>query len=99
MKIRILTCTVIGATVLAAGPVAAGEFNGNDEFVPGGTNGRSDCSFSGLDEPDEIENGPFPDDELWINGVQNYGQLVRRGLGDAFPGPGQACRGNAGHEG
>ena len=78
-----------------AGAASAGEYNGNGEPVPGGVNGASECSFSGLDIDDAIEGNPpgFDDDEILPRHVQSYGQLVSVGLKDFLPSPGVACRG------
>lgn len=78
-----------------AGAVSAGEYNGKGEPVPGGVNGRSECSFSGLDIADEEEMNPpgFDDDDILPRHVQSYGQLVSVGLKDFLPSPGMACRG------
>ena len=87
-----------GLTVGLGGTALAGEYNGKGEPVPGGVKGRSECSYSGRDIDDSIENNPpgFDDDELTIHGVQSYGQLVSQGLKAFLPSPGQACRGNHG---
>lgn len=87
-----------GLTVGLGGTAFAGEYNGKGEPVPGGVKGRSECSYSGRDIDDSLENNPpgFDDDELTIHGVQSYGQLVSQGLKAFLPSPGQACRGNHG---
>jgi hypothetical protein len=79
-----------------AGAAAAGEYNGKGEPVPGGVKGKSECSYSGRDISDDLENNPpgFDDDAFTIHGVQSYGQYVSQGLKAFIPSPGQACRGN-----
>ena len=49
---------------------------------------NSICSFSGQND---TPNAPGPEGGR----VQSYGQLVKQGLKDAFPGPGTACRGGS----
>lgn len=87
-----------GLTIGLGGTTFAGEYNGKGEPVPGGVKGRSECSYSGRDIDDSVENNPpgFDDDDVTIHGVQSYGQLVSQGLKDFLPSPGQACRGNHG---
>lgn len=97
--------TAVGVAAAAAlllglsGTASAGEYDGRGEPVPGGVNGRSECSYSGRDIPDSEENNPpgFDDDALAIRGVQSYGQFVSQGLKEGVPSPGTACRGNAEH--
>ncbi len=48
-KIR-LSLVVCTACFLGANAASAGEVNGNGDVVPGGVNGRSACSFSGLED-------------------------------------------------
>jgi len=107
MKKLILGALIAGALVLGLGGSAlAGETTGAALRGEGGPKGaptaqgashaRSECAYSGLDTPDEIEGNPegFDDDALMIHGTQSYGQFVARGLKAAVPSPGQACRGN-----
>lgn len=86
MKVRRLLATVAVCAVavgVTAGPAVADEAHGK---------GRSACHFSGLnDDPDEA----FP----FGGRVQSYGQLVRQGVKDQFPSPGEACNPNNGSEG
>ena len=46
---------IVGATValLASAPATAGEYAGNGKYVPGGDNGASACSYSGLNDDDD----------------------------------------------
>ena len=92
-KIIAIWAVLLASTLFLAGTAAAGEYSGNGKFIPGGTTGASICSFSGLDEPDDLE-ASFPDDALWPRGVQNYGQLRSQGL-HTLPfvdHPGEACK-------
>lgn len=95
---RIATgCVLVLGFVLGTTATAyAGEYTGKDGFVPGGVNGKSECSFSGQDAPDSIENNPpgYDDDAITIHGVQSYGQFVSQGMKAFVPSPGEACRGN-----
>ena len=86
-----LTVACLGAAALfvaGAGPAFAGEITGNGKPTAGTTHANSICSFSGQnDEPEApgVEGGR----------VQSYGQLVKAGLKDFIPGPGEACRGGS----
>ena len=51
----------------------AGEVDGKGNPVPGGENGRSDCSYSGQQDNAEEDEGVFRGDR-----VQNWGQLLAR---------------------
>jgi hypothetical protein len=98
MKKAIVAALLCSASVVgaSAGSAFAGEINGKGEPVPGATTGRSECSYSGKDTPDDVENNPpgFDDDDITAVGktrVQSYGIIVRAG-GKAFaPSPGVAC--------
>ncbi len=97
MKRKIITSAALaGALLVGSGTAAfAGEYNGRDGgHVPGGVNGKSACSYSGLDIEDDDE-GPdnHPDDHVAFDrhGVQNYGQYVNFGLKEFVPSPGEAC--------
>ena len=103
---RLSTICVIALGLVLGGAASAqaGEYNGKGEPVPGGENGKSDCSYSGRDIPDAIEMNPFPfldDDALTSqrNYTQSYGLFVSLGMKDMVPSPGEACRGNVVHEG
>ncbi len=93
----------LGLVVGGAGAASAGEYNGKGGAVPGGEKGKSACSYSGRDVPDDVEGNPpgYDDDAVAYDyhGVQSYGQFVSLGLKDALGDerPGVACRGNAGH--
>jgi hypothetical protein len=93
---------IVGMGVAAAfsltmgGTALAGEYNGKGKPVPGGVNGKSECSFSGQDVDDSVEDNPpgFDDDDVTAVGntrVQSYGILVKSGLKDFLPSPGVAC--------
>jgi hypothetical protein len=100
MKKTAVAITAVAGLVLGAGGTAfAGEYSGKGNPVPGGVNGKSACSFSGRDVPDDVENNPpgFDDDAVAIRGVQSYGQYVSQGYKAYVPSPGVACRGNVGH--
>jgi hypothetical protein len=97
MRRAIIGLVVAASVVLGTSTSAfAGEVNGKGEPIPGAQNASSECAFSGLDTPDEIENNPpgFDDDAIAIHGAQSYGQFVAAGLKDFVPSPGVACRGN-----
>ena len=100
MKRVATTCVIALGFVLGGAATAhAGEYNGKGGPVPGGVNGKSDCSFSGRDVPDSVEGNPFPflnDDALTSqrNFTQSYGLYISLGV-EAPSHPGEACRGNA----
>ncbi len=88
MGVAVCMATVVGF----GGSVFAGEYTGSGKVkIP---NGRSECSYSGLDQPDTGDNpedhyGGPGDDGLWgmtpaKGRVQNAGQL------NALFGPGAA---------
>lgn len=81
------TTIIIAAAILAMGTQAsAGEIGGNGKPVPGGAQGRSECSFSGINDT--------PEDGFGF--VQVYGFVMK--LFGIEPGsplhPGNACKGN-----
>ena len=97
---RIAWSTLLALGLVLAGMSAAyaGETNGRGDPVPGADNAASECAFSGLDQPDSIENNPpgFDDDAISLHGVQrvqSYGVFVSNGLKAFVPSPGEACRG------
>jgi len=99
IKRVVVAFVLCGSLIIGtAGTAGAGEYNGKGKAVPGGVNGKSECSFSGLDVPDDVEMNPpgFDDDGILPRHVQSYGQLVSVGLKAFIPSPGQACRGNGG---
>ncbi len=88
--IAIDSCT--GALLaMNVGMATAGEITGNGKFLE--MNGKSICSFSGLNDDPEGEdpaNGP-------PGRTQSYGQDVRMGMFEpAQFNPGDACNPNAG---
>ena len=98
MKRIAVGCVLALGLVLGSSAAAtAGEYNGKGEYVPGGENGKSACSYSGRDVPDDLENNPPGGDDDFITGghVQSYGQIVKDGGKTMVPSPGVACRGNA----
>ena len=108
-KLAIAFGLTTGLVVGTAGVAAAGEYTGNGKVAPGGVNGKSACSFSGLDVDVSVEGAfPFDDDPVGVDfhGVQSYGQFVayQNTVGPLdfvpfpLPHPGEACRGNGGGE-
>jgi hypothetical protein len=98
MKAKIKSVTglvVCAAWVLTTNSALAGERNGRGEPVPGGDNGRSICSFSGLEDQDHNENGVWEENEPVVPGVtQNWGtipKLVRLFLASMGFHPGDSC--------
>lgn len=91
---RMMSILAAGAGVTAlliggAGTAHAGEITGNGKAVPAAERANSICAFSGLnDDPD----ADFPEGGR----VQTYGQIVRLGLKEFAPGPGEACNGHSG---
>lgn len=41
------------AVLMASVPASAGEYSGNGKYVPGGERGKSECSYSGLNDDDD----------------------------------------------
>ncbi len=82
---------VCGAALVAslAGPVLAGEINGNGSKEDY-SQGRSICKFSGLnDDPNSTDPANPP------GRVQSYGfSFVSQGLKGVVPSPGFACNPN-----
>ena len=78
-KIRLsLVACVASVFCLGASAGFAGEVNGKGNPVPGGENGRSECSYSGQQDNAAEDEGFFRGDR-----VQNWGQIpnaVRRFL-------------------
>ena len=73
-----------GAAVLAASPLTAGEVGGNGNYVPGGANGASECSYSGLNE--DYSDG--------LGFTQTFAAVFRLfGLQPRWFNPGEFCRG------
>ena len=80
------TLTAIAAIgLLAASQVSAGEITGNGKFVPGGQNGASECSYSGLNDGDN--------DGLGF--TQTFAAVMKLlGINPRYFNPGDSCRGN-----
>jgi hypothetical protein len=78
-----------------AGAASAGEVKGppRDGFATGELNpvagwiANSECAFSGLNAYHPGKDAVFP-------AVQSYGALVKMGLKDVLPSPGDACNGH-----
>jgi hypothetical protein len=91
----------VALLVGSAGVAAAGEWNPKRGYIHGPDESgahpaRSECAYSGLDDPD------VGDDGFWAMSpakgrVQSPGQLVAIAGSGAAGIPGQACRGNAVH--
>lgn len=82
---RKISSAIVIAAMLIATPVSAGEVGGNGQYVPGGSNGASACSYSGLNDS--------PDDGFGF--IQSFGWVMRTlGIMPRFFNPGDACRGN-----
>ena len=74
---------------LGANAAVAGEVNGKGEPVPGGTNGKSECSYSGLQDDAAADEGFFRGDR-----VQSWGQMplwLREMLRAVGVHPGNSC--------
>ena len=109
-RIVIGASLALGLTLASASTAFAGEYNGKGEPIERGGTPASECSFSGQDQSDDVEeNGPDGegnDDFATVPGkgtstnpsgvrVQNWGQyVVLNGGGKGSGAPGQACRGN-----
>jgi hypothetical protein len=81
-----LTIILASAALMAGTSASAGEIAGNGKAVPGGAQGASICSYSGLnDTPWDI-----------LGFTQTFAVVMK--LFGIMPGdpdhPGQACRGN-----
>ena len=74
------------AALLASVPAHAGEISGNGNYVPGGDNGASACSYSGLNDDDDGQGF-----------TQTFAAFLRFLGIDAsrYFNPGQFCRGNS----
>ena len=83
---RKVTTFIIGAAMLASAPVSAGEIAGNGKYVPGGANGASECSYSGLNDDPEEDGLGF---------TQTFAAVMKLlGIDPSFFNPGMFCRGN-----
>ncbi|MBY6217707.1 hypothetical protein [Qipengyuania aquimaris] len=79
-----LAIALAASALVTAAPISAGEVNGNGGFVPGGVNGASECSFSGLN--DDLSDG--------LGFTQTFAAVFRLfGLHPRFFNPGEFCRG------
>jgi hypothetical protein len=90
------------AFVVCAPSAMAGEWNKQRGYIHGTADdplpANSSCAFSGLDEPDDVDENNVDDNPLWASTpaggiVQAYGQLVATGLKAFVPAPGSRCRG------
>jgi hypothetical protein len=73
------------ALTMSATVALAGEITGNGTLLE--IHGRSECAFSGLDEPDPVDGDA---DDALFGRTQSWGQIpaaIRAG----FPHPGVAC--------
>lgn len=85
---------LIAASILAIGvnTGVAGEVDGKGNPVPGGVNGKSECSFSGQQDDPIADAGFFKGDR-----VQSWGQIpkmLRNFLASIGLHPGVACNPN-----
>lgn len=74
---------------LGTNAAVAGEINGKGKTIPGGTNGKSECSYSGLQDDPAADEGVFRGDR-----VQSWGQMplwLREMLTAIGFHPGEAC--------
>ena len=74
---------------LGANYAVAGEVNGKGKPVPGGSKGKSECSYSGLQDDAAADEGFFRGDN-----VQSWGQIplwMREMLAAVGFHPGDAC--------
>lgn len=79
--------TALVAAGIATGSAIAGEITGNGKPTAAPANANSECSFSGLDDPD---------DDGFVH-TQNWGQLSteqRAFLASIGVTPGMACNGH-----
>jgi hypothetical protein len=79
--------TALVAAGIATGSAFAGEITGNGKPTQAPNNARSECSFSGLDDPDDDGFGR----------TQNWGQIPKEGrafLASIGVTPGTACNGH-----
>jgi hypothetical protein len=88
MRRRILAALVV--CLAASTPVVAGEIKGTGEYITQREEvGRSGCKYSGLNDEFYDEGGDEYDPTA--PRVQSFGQLVRQGLKNFLPSPGDAC--------
>jgi hypothetical protein len=86
MRRVMLSLLAAALTLTMSATVAlAGEITGNGKLLE--IHGRSECAFSGLDEPDPVDGDA---DDALFGRTQSWGQIpaaIRAG----FPHPGVAC--------
>jgi hypothetical protein len=82
-----LTLTISASLTLAGELTGTGESLKIEDSKWGtGLHARSDCAFSGLDEPD----GAQDSDDALFGRTQSYGQIPKA-IRAGFPSPGVAC--------
>lgn len=69
-KKNLIGAVVCTAWILGASASSAGEVTGKGDPVPGGVNGRSECSYSGQQDDPVADAGFFRGDR-----VQSWGQV------------------------
>jgi|SRR5688572_12114112 hypothetical protein len=90
---NIIGVVVCATWILGANSALAGERNGIGNPIPGGDKGRSICSFSGLEDQDDDDDGDF-DGPVVPGETQNWGsipKLIRDLLAAMGMHPGDAC--------
>lgn len=78
-----------GILAIGANAAVAGEVDGKGNPIPGGTKGKSECSYSGQQDDAAADAGFFKGDR-----VQSWGQIpkmVRDFLTSVGSNPGVAC--------
>ena len=70
---RTITAIIVaGVLAIGTNSAFAGEVNGKGKVIPGGVNGKSDCSYSGQQDDPIADAGFFKGDR-----VQNWGQIPK----------------------
>jgi hypothetical protein len=84
---RVILSLLAAALTLAltASVALAGEITGSGTLLE--VNGRSECAFSGLDEPDPLDGDM---DDALFGRTQSWGQIPKA-IRAGFPHPGVAC--------
>jgi hypothetical protein len=89
-RIRVTsTLLLAGIFAMGANAAVAGEVDGKGNPIPGGANGKSECSFSGQQDDPVMDAGFFRGDR-----VQSWGQIpkmLRDFLRSIGSHPGVAC--------
>lgn len=89
-RIRVTsTLLLAGIFAMGANAAVAGEVDGKGNPIPGGANGKSECSFSGQQDDPVMDAGFFRGDR-----VQSWGQIpkmLRDFLTSIGSHPGAAC--------